>query len=85
MSKLRAMKLGFVFKTGRIGLLTRFNAKARCMYTQRLADRLWKELKPDLSKADRFNLHIAWCHFQMGESARELDGLCKEIKERWKR
>ena len=85
MSKLRPMKLCYAFKTGRIDLLKRFNAKARCIYTQRLAERLWRELKPDLSKADQFNLSIAWEHFRLGESARELDGLCKEIAERWRR
>lgn len=71
--------------TGRIGLLRRFNAKARCSYTQRAAGRLWRELKPDLSELDQFNLSIAWEHFRLGESARELDGLCKEIAERWER
>jgi hypothetical protein len=55
------------------------------MYTQSQAERLWRELKPDLSEADQFNLSIAWSHFTMGESARELDGLCKEIRERWER
>jgi hypothetical protein len=79
------MKLAYTFKTGRIGLLNRFNAKARCMYTQAQAERLWRELKPDLSEADQFKLSIAWSHFTMGESARELDGLCKEIRERWER
>jgi hypothetical protein len=79
------MKLCYTFKTGRIGLLNRFSAKARCSYTQRAAERLWRELKPDLNKVDQLNLSIAWSHFTMGEGAHEFDGLCKEIRERWER
>lgn len=65
-------------------LIDRFQAKARVFRNgpQRTANRVWRSLKPHLTKTETIAISVAWNHVLIGEGPDELDHVCQLVKNR---
>jgi hypothetical protein len=60
-------------------ILEQFRNKAGCWRTQHKADKLLSELHDLLDKSDYQRLMISYSHFVIGEGAKELYTVCKDL------
>lgn len=60
-------------------LLTDFKNKACAWQSQNKAGRIYELLKGRLLENEHVQLGIAWRHYQLGESAKELFGVCETL------
>ena len=67
----------------RLKLLLVFQAKSGCAHTQPESQRRWRRLLPYLTGDERSRLQIARSHHRIGETRRELDQVCGEIRKEW--
>jgi len=65
-----------------INLIEEFKSKACCYYTQKEAMSIWIKLEPLLNEEERFNIHLGWAHYQIGEGTAELFDECNKTIQR---
>lgn len=73
-----------VDRMSRVELLDRFQAKARCAYTQEQAMSLWLRLRTHLTEKQATAISVGWGHIKdCGESPAEMDAACQQVRSDW--